>query len=295
MRDAFSNRHPIVNFIFYIAAIGMGMCFTHPLFLCVSLLLSITYYHILKRNTLKYFIGMGGLFLLLSFANPIFSPYGDTVLFIYFHNRIYSYEALCFGFSIAAMFVSMIVWFSTYNEVMTSDKFLYCFGRLAPAVSMILTMMLRLIPNFWRKTEQIAGARRCIGKSVENGSLYEKIEHGMTIISTLTSWALEGGVIMADSMRSRGFGCGKRTSFSIYKLKKSDKCLITVMIVQIFIIILCAVKGGMEAVYLPTMHIQGFNNIWTILGGIAYLMLLSIPTFLHIWEAIIWRILKSKI
>lgn len=295
MRDTFANQHPIVNFIFYIAAIGLGMCFSHPLFLCISLCLSISYYQILKNNTYKFLIGMGGLFLLLSFGNPLFSPYGDTILFTYFHSRPYTYEALYFGFSIAAMFVSIITWFSTYNEVMTSDKFLYCFGRCAPAVSLILTMMLRLIPNFQKKTEQIAGARKCIGMSAQNGTKSEKIEHGLTIVSALTSWALEGGVLMADSMRSRGFGCGKRTSFSIYKLQKSDKYLITAMIVLIFTIIVCAGKGGMEAVYLPTIHIQGVENPWTIFGGIAYLILLSIPIVLHILEAIIWHILKSKI
>ena len=295
MRDAFSDHHPYVNFIFYIAAIGMGMCFTHPLFLCCSFFLSFAYFHILKRRTIKYLLGMSGLFLVLSFGNPFFSPYGDTVLFTYLNNRSYTYEALCFGFSIAAMFLSVITWFATYHEVMTSDKFLYCFGRLAPSVSLILTMVLRLVPSFQKKTEQIAGARRCIGKSIENGTKYEKVEHGMTIVSALTSWALEGGVIMADSMRSRGFGCGKRSSFSIYKMKKSDKYLLGMMFVLIISILFCAVKGGMKVNYIPSLDIQKFHYIWTIVGVISYAMFLSIPTTLHLLEEIRWHNLKSKI
>lgn len=293
MKDAFSDCHPIINFIFYIGALIMGMCFTHPLFLLCSLLLSLCYFQILKKGTYKYLIGMSGLFLLLSFGNPVFSPYGDTVLFTYFNNRPYTYEALCFGFSIAGMFISIITWFATYNEVMTSDKFLYCFGRFAPSVSLILTMVLRLVPSFQKKSEQIAGARKCVGMSVENGTKYEKIEHGLSIVSALTSWALEGGVVMADSMRSRGFGCGKRTSFSIYKMRKADVRILIIMLVFIFSIILCAMKGGMKVNYLPSMEITW--NGWTILGGIGYFAFLSIPTVLHILEEITWHILKSKI
>lgn len=291
----FADCHPVVNFIFYIAAIGLGMCFTHPLFLCGSLLLSIAYYQILKRGAIKYLMGMSGLFLLISFGNPIFSPYGDTVLFTYLNHRPYTYEALRFGFSIAAMFISVITWFASYNEVMTSDKFLYCFGRLTPAISLILTMVLRLVPSFQKKTEQIVGARKCIGKSVENGTNYEKVVHGMTIVSALTSWALEGGVIMADSMRSRGFYSGKRTTFSIYKMRKLDKRLLITMLLLIFTIFLCTFNGGMGATYLPTMQIQGINNPCTILGVICYFVFLSIPTALHILEEITWHILKSRI
>ena len=131
----FSDCHPIVNFIFYIGALVMGMCFMHPAFLLCSFVLSISYYWILKGNVLKYMAGMTGLFVALSFINPLFNTLGETVLFTYFSVRPYTLEALCYGFAIAAMFVTIITWFATYNEVMTSDKFLYCFGRLAPSVS----------------------------------------------------------------------------------------------------------------------------------------------------------------
>ena len=273
----------------------MGMCFTHPLFLCCSFVLSIVYLQILKRGVLKYLFGMGGLFLILSFGNPLVSTYGDTVLFTYFKQRPYTYEALCFGFAIAAMFVSVITWFCTYNEVMTSDKFLYCFGRLLPAISLVLTMILRLVPNFQKKSEQIGNARKCIGLSVENGTNFEKIEHGIAIVSAMTSWALEGGVMMSDSMRSRGFGCGKRTSFSIYKMRNSDLRLLGIMTILVVVLILCALKGGMKAVYLPSIQIQELHNAWTLLGVICYFVFLSIPITLHILEEITWHILKSKI
>ena len=294
MRDAFLDCHPVVNFIFYIGALVMGMCFVHPAYLCCSLFLSMAYYVTVKKTWLVYLMGMAGLFACLSVINPLFNTLGETVLFTYF-GRAYTLEALCYGMAVGAMFVTILNWFATYNVVMTSDKFLFCFGKLAPSVSLILTMVLRLIPSFQKKSEQIAGARRCIGKSIEYGTTYEKAEHGMIIVSALTSWALEGGVIMADSMRSRGFGTGKRTAFSVYRMKKSDKTLIGLMFVLLTLIIICAMHDGMEVVYIPSMHISGIENRWTVTGGICYMIFLSIPTALHIWEELTWHILRSKI
>lgn len=295
MRDAFSDCHPVVNFIFYIGALVMGMCFVHPAYLCCSLLLSFAYYVTVKTAWLEYLVSMAGLFVCLSVINPLFNTLGETVLFTYLSGRPYTFEALCYGMAVGAMFVTILTWFGTYNQVMTSDKFLYCFGRLAPAVSLILTMVLRLVPSFTKKAGQIGGARRCIGKSVEDGTTYEKVEHGMTIVSALTSWALEGGVIMADSMRSRGFGTGKRTAFSIYRMKKSDRLLLGLMFVLLNLIILCAAHGGMDVTYIPGLHISWIENKWTILGLGCYVIFLSIPTAMHIWEEIKWRILRSRI
>ena len=273
----------------------MGMCFIHPAFLTCSLMLSLAYYVVLKGKCLKYLAGMGGIFAAISLINPLFSIYGKHVLFTWPWGRPYTLEALCYGMVLGAMFVTILTWFATYNEVMTSDKFLCCFGRLSPSISLILTMVLRLVPSFQQKAGQIGGARKCIGKSVESGSNKEKTEHGMTIVSSLTSWALEGGIVMADSMRSRGFGTGKRTSFSMYRKGKGDKGLLGLMIVLITVIIICVLRGGMDVTYLPQIHISGIENVWTILGTACYFAFLSIPTALHIWEDLTWRILKSRI
>lgn len=294
MRDAFSDCHPVVNFTFYVGALVMGMCVVHPVYLCCSSFLSMAYFVTVKRACKGYLMGMTGLFVCLSVINPLFNALGETVLYTYF-ERPYTLEALFYGMAVGAMFVTILTWFATYNQVMTSDKFLYCFGRLAPSVSLILTMVLRLVPAFQKKAEAIGGARKCIGKSVENGSNKEKVEHGMTIVSSLTSWALEGGIVMADSMRSRGFGTGKRTSFSMYRFGKRDKVLLGLMFILLSVIIVCAFCGGMDVTYLPQIHISGIENRWTMIGVMCYFIFLSIPTAMHIWEDLTWRILRSKI
>ena len=274
----------------------MGMCFTHPLFLLCSLFHSLTFYFMTKKGgRVKKLLWLSLFFLLISFVNPVFNNRGNTVLFTWPWGSLYTLEALYYGFCTGAMFVSVILWFITYNEIITSDKLLYCFGALSPSVSMILTMVLRLLPDFQRKIKQITQARKGIGRWIKKGTGKEQAVQGMSLVSVLTTWALEGGIITADSMKSRGFGSTKRTCFGLYSVSTLDYCLIIVMLLLMGGIVVCAFLGGTEAVYFPRLIIQGKDNLAMIQGVCCYFLFLSIPAGLQIWEEATWYILKSKI
>lgn len=294
--DTFSTYNPIINFVFFIGAVVFGMFFVHPAFLICSFVLSFAYYITVRGlRGFRLLLGLLPVFLILSAVNPLFNTYGDHVLFTYFGGRNYTLEALFYGMAVAAMFVSVMAWFASYNRVMTSDKFIYLFGRTAPAISLVLSMIMRLVPNFQRKVTQIASARKCIGMAGDSGTKKEKLHHGMTVISALTSWALEGGIITADSMRSRGYGSGPRTTFAIYRFDKRDKLLLAAMVALMIVIMYCSFKGGTAALYTPVLEISPLSGIYTALGAAAYFIFLAIPTVLNITEAITWRILKSRI
>lgn len=292
-KDSFSGYNPIINFTFFIGAVAFGMFFVHPAFMLCSWVLAAAYYITVKRSgSWKFLLGMFPLFVVLSAISPMFNPNGATVLFTYFGGRPYTLEALYYGMVLAVMFISVITWFASYNIVMTTDKFMYIFGKAAPSITLVLSMIMRLIPEFRKKIGQISSARMCIGKAGDFGTKREKAENSMTVISTLTSWALEGGIITADSMRSRGYGAGKRTNFAIYRFDGRDVALFSVLIALILLIFFCGIMGGMKYVAGEAVT---FDNIYTIAGIAAYTVFLSIPTVLNITEAITWRILRSKI
>ena len=293
--DAFSKRHPLVNFIFFLGAIGFGVVIQHPVYLTAGFILGATYYLLLNgRKGLKMLLAMLPLFLIMTAINPLFNTYGATVLF-HVLGRPYTLEALYYGMAIAAVFVVMLIWFGCYNAVLTSDKFTSLFGNLIPALSLLLVMVLRMIPNLMRKARQFAGARKSIGKgSAENATNKEKLTDGMTILSALTDWALEGGVVTGDSMRSRGYGSAKRTSFVVYRMTGIDFSLLVIQCVLILAVLGTALTGGTTATYTPDFYIAPVSGVH-ILGLVAYCAYLSIPTVLHIKEAIQWHISRSKI
>lgn len=296
MKDTFSSFNPIINFIFYLGAFLFGMLWIHPAFLTCSFILSCSYYVTIKgRKGYKMVLGVLPVFVMIAILNPVFNLQGEHVLFTYMNGRPYTLEALYYGIALGAMFVSVLMWFASYSAVMTSDKFLYLFGKIAPSISLILTMILRLVPEYQKKIVQIGAARKCIGKSGDAGTAMEKAENGLTLVSALTSWALEGGIVTADSMRSRGYGSGKRTTFSIYRFEWRDKVLLVIMIILMTVVMICSIMGGTDTSYIPVVQVAKLNNPYCAMGVIAYFALLAIPTVINLVEVMVWRILRSRI
>lgn len=294
-QDAFSKCHPAVNFLFFLGAIGFGVLIQHPAYLLCGAVAAGTYYLLLNgRKGWKPLLGLVPLFLVLTAVNPLFNTYGSRILFFVF-GRPYTLEALLYGMVIAGTFVVMLLWFGCYNKVLTSDKFTALFGNLIPALSLLLVMVLRMIPNLMRKGKQIAGARKTIGKGAADGAdTKEKLTDGLTVLSALTSWALEGGIVTADSMRSRGYGSAKRSSFMLYRMTGTDWTLLGLMLALIGTVIVFAARGSTAAAFTPELRIApiaGGNE----LGLAAYCAYLLIPTVLHIKEAMQWHISRSKI
>lgn len=293
--DAFSKRHPMVNFLFFLGAIGFGMVIQHPAYLAAGFVCGTTYYLLLNgRKGIKFLLALLPLFLFMTAINPLFNVYGKTFLFSVF-GRPYTLEALLYGAAIAAVLVVILIWFGCYNVVLTSDKFTSLFGDWIPSLSLLLVMVLRLIPNLMRKAAQLTGARKSIGKGIlENAANKEKISDGMTILSALADWALEGGVVTGDSMRSRGYGSARRTSFMIYRMTGIDGALLAIQCLLAAAVLMTVLSGGTTATYTPDYYIAPVSGMHS-LGLVSYCAYLSVPTVLHIKEAIQWHISRSKI
>ncbi|MBP3478012.1 MAG: energy-coupling factor transporter transmembrane protein EcfT, partial [Oscillospiraceae bacterium] len=214
MKDAFSKCHPLVNFLFFVGAIGLSVVIQHPAYLFAGIVTGAIYYLLLNgKKGWKTILSLLPMFAILTVINPLFNTLGITKLFVIFGRR-YTLEALIYGGALASMFVIMMLWFGCYNKVLTSDKLTSLFGNLIPSISLLLVMVFRMVPNFIRKTQQIVGARKSIGKGIgETATTKEKLHDGGTVLGALTSWALEGSVVTGDSMRARGYGSAKRSSF----------------------------------------------------------------------------------
>ena len=287
-QDAFSACHPAVNFLFFLGAIGFGATFQHPAYCAAGCICAGCYYLLLNgRRGFKMLGGMVGVFLLLSLVNPLVNHSGKTVLFTYFGKK-YTLEALYYGMALGAIMVVMLLWFGCYSAVLTSDKFTALFGNVIPALSLLLVMVLQMIPALTRKAQQILLARRAIGKGIsQTGKLTDKAKDGATVLSALTDWALEGSLVTADSMRSRGYGTGKHTHFQLYRMTRRDWVLLALILGLEAAVIMA---GGTGASFTPRLKISPLS--W---GFPLYCCLLLIPTILHLKETIVWRCSRWKI
>lgn len=289
--DAFSKFHPAINFLFFLGAIGCGVLFQHPAYLLVSVIIGCSYYLTLHgKKGWKLILGLLPLFAALTALNPLLNTYGEHILFTVF-GRPYTLEALLYGGAIAAIFVNTSLWFGCYNRVLTEDKFTALFGNLIPALSLLLVMVLRLVPTFIRKTKTISGARAAIGKGIsESAAKKEKLQNGLTVLGALTDWALEGSVVTGDSMRARGYGCAKRSSFLRHRWKSGDLLLLCLQGILFVLTVVAAVLGQTKAQFTPRLAVAPLS--W---GVAAYGCFLFIPLALQIKENILWHISRSKI
>lgn len=292
--DNFSSFHPGVTLGFFVCAIALVVLVRRPAFVAVGLVLAALYYATVHgRDAWRMFLGMAALFVVVSALNPLVNVMGVTVLFEVF-GRPYTLEALYYGMSIAAMLASALLWFGGYNAVMTTDRFTYLFGAVVPALSLVLTMVLRLVPNYQRKIEELRCARACVGLSPASGTRLERVAHGAALVSALASWALENGVVTSDSMRSRGYGTGRRSSFAHFRFTGRDAVFLAVMAVLLVAVAASLVQGAGWVDFVPVLRLGRTDAVF-FAGLAAFAALLSMPSVLNIKEALAWRISTSSI
>ncbi len=288
--DCFSRFHPVVNFTFFALVISFSMTLTHPVCQAVSLICSIAYAMALCgfRGVcfcLKYALPM---VLLSAVLNPAFSHGGVTILTYLPSGNPLTLESILYGISSGCMLGTLLIWFLCFQTIMTSDKFVYLFGRFVPILSLLLSMILRFIPKFKEQLHTVSNAQKCIGRNAENGTLLHRLKTAVKIFSITVTWSLENAIETADSMKSRGYGLKGRTAFSVYQWEERDIIAMAWLIFCGFTEICGQLAGGTAWHYLPKTDGADVNAMTIFLQAI-YLLLCMTPLMLHAREALRWK------
>lgn len=294
-KDCFSSYHPVINFLYFALVLVFGMCFMHPACLIISLICSIVYHIMLSKKAVKFtLVYMLPIVLLTAIVNPAFSHQGFTIITYLPTGNPLTLESILYGVAAALMLVLVIEWFACYSEVVTSDKFVYLFGRIIPALSLVLSMTLRFIPKFASHLMQVKKAQKSIGRDTSNGTIIQRLRNGATILSIMITWSLENAIETADSMKSRGYGLPGRTAFSIYKFDTRDKyALIWIAFCGIYTIIGWRLKV-FYFMYYPGI-VAGRFTPFHITFYAVYLLLCLTPIIIDISEELTWKKLRSTI
>lgn len=295
-QDVFRGYHPLVNLLYFLLVLGCSMFVMHPVFLLCSLLGGLCYRgYLQKGKVLKTALQfMLPVFLVTALVNPLFTHEGATILSYFRSGNPLTLESILFGLGAGLMLVSVLNWFSCYQEVMTSDKFIYLFGRVIPAMSLVLSMVLRFVPKFKAQIEKVSTAQKCIGRDVSNGSAPEKARHGMKILSIMTTWALENSVETADSMKSRGYGLRGRTNYSLYRFDTRDTMMTALMGLMALIVLVGLGTKTVHFLYYPVIRMNE-STPFAVLVYVCYGALCLLPLCLNLIEDMKWQYLQSKI
>ena len=221
--------------------------------------------------------------ILIGLFNMAFTSYGIDVLFS-ISNKNFTAEGLAYGLCQGVMFSSVIVWLSSYSYVLSSDKFMSVFSKLAPNLTLVLIMTLSFIPRLRKNAQEINDARL----NVNAGQ--SKLKKSLDNFSALVSMTLEESIEVSDTMRARGFN-SSRKPYSKYRFNFNDG---VVLIIVLGLSVACIIFNSLdkaEFIFDPEIKILSFSPIFLIL----YTLYMFLPVIISISEGIKWHFLKQKI
>lgn len=294
-KDAFSSIHPAVTMAFFLFVTLITAFVLHPVITGISLVSACAYHVMLKgRKALIFCLCFVLPFtIVVAVLNPLFNHAGTTVLFYLKNGNPVTKEAVLYGLVSACMFAALIIWFSCLNCVMDSDKYVYLFGRAAPTLSLIFSMVMRFVPRFFQRIKEVSTAQKSIRPEFKKSPV-KAVSHAFSVLSVTVTWALENAVTTADSMKSRGYGLPKRSAFAIYRFDGRDAVFAIVMGICFIVSVIACATGSIRFRFYPSIKYSGMSLLW-VFGCAAFLILCLLPVFLNIKEDIQWRYLRSKI
>lgn len=290
MRDAFSNYHPIINLIYFLMVLGFAAFLRHPLCLGISLISSAIYAITLNGRKQLRRIGteilpMSALIIII---NPLVNHQGVTILGYFPGGNPFTLEAVIYGFAAAAIIAALMQWFICWNQIMTTDKLIYLFGTLAPALSLVISMSLQFIPRYRRQFQRIMEMHSQLTGDGGKSGLMKKVRTTVCILSIMTSWAIEHAVETAQSMKGRGHGLPGRTAFSIYRWHRQDTLLLLVLLILGAGMLFGGIRGVFYWSFIPVMSVLKLGVPELIIFG-CYLILTILPLILNGKEELEWK------
>lgn len=283
--NPFALRHPAVAFTYLVCAAAFAMAVPHPVYAALSLAGAAACGCCTcgARACARKVGPLAGVIALVAVTNLIFVGEGSTVL-LRVGERALTLESLEYGLCAGTMLAAVFLWFTSYAACMDSSATEALLGRAAPTVSLMVSQVMRLVPQFARRGRAIMGASAATTSAAPAGTR-ERASGHLRTVTVLMGWGLEDGVARADAMRCRGYGCGrKRTSYRRYRLSGGDAALIACVLA------LSAANAALAAIALAQFSFYPTPpRLLAWWGYLPYLALMMFAPALFAREAVLWH------
>lgn len=299
--SAWSLYHPNAALLYLAAVLALTMAAPQPVLAAMSLLAAGAYSLVVAgaRRTLKMLAWQLPLLLLIALANPLFSAAGSTEL-LRIGPRAFYAEALAYGFTTGGMLVAVMLWFSNADAILNSDQVLMAGARVAPTVSLMVSMVLRLVPQFLRRGSQVSDAQRAcsaaraaaaaaappakLPRFLSRKAVEQDVAETGRQVSVLMSWGMEDSLETADTLEALAWGSGPRSSYQMRRFRLRDGLLVGAVALLAAASAAAAVWAVGSFSFYPAL--SGWVPAWAYL---PYLLLLALPFALQLWEYLLWN------
>lgn len=292
MRPAFLNCHPAVEAFFFAAAAGFTMFLLRPFFALASLVGAALCLVLFKGpRALRRDVPFAAAFVpVASFFNLLFVHEGSTALFTLFGVR-FTRESACYGAAAGAALAAVLLWFACLSAGMPTERLLALSSRRLPALTLTISMTLRLVPRFFREARAVADMQKTLGADLAAGNFRRRAQNAARVLSILLTWALENAVQTTDSMKARGYGLPGRSTYTDFRFTRRDTRLLALLCALVLLCAAGCATGAARFSYYPAVGHAGTLHVW---AAAAWLLLCFFPFILQAEEVIKWRYWKWK-
>lgn len=284
------SLHPAIYVIYYMILVIFAFIINDPFYLTsflICLIILITLQGITNefKNMIKFFIPIS---LLIITINPLVSNNGITKFFI-IDNYFITMESLTYGILLSISLLIVLTIFLCYNNAVSYQEMLYLFSKKFLNTSIIIIMAMRFIPllnNRWKEVSKLNKFNNTSGNVNYNRSKMGQIKNTTHILSVVVSWSLEESMVIAKSMKARGYGITNRTNYLSFKFKSID-FYILIIIISCFIISINGIFYGYGRIEIyPQLHFS-YENVFSIFY-LSFLILLLPIIYIEIKERLLW-------
>lgn len=289
--------HPAVYVLYYFILIIFAFLYNDPYYLisfliCISVLIALQGISHEFKGLIKFFIPMS---LLIIILNPLTSHVGTTQIYITGNFSI-TLEALIYGILMSTSLLIILLVFTSYNRAVSYQEMLYLFSKRFPHISMVIIMALRFVPLLSYRLSDVNKVFNFNQKRSRSGageSRADKIKKNANKLAVVVSWSMEESMLTAKSMKARGYGIKKRTSYLSYNFRRIDYLFLSLILITTITSILGLLQGyGRIEVY-PTITFNISENFLSIYY-LTFLILLIPMIYMELRERMVWYEFRTK-
>jgi energy-coupling factor transport system permease protein len=293
-RNSFLQRlHPLTGVMLIITYLMAVLILKNPIYLAIIFfsILFLAYIDGCLKDVFSYLKFIIPVIILVMILNPLMSHNGDTILYKssisvpIFGVFTISLESILYGLENGVILGVVTVILGFGNLILHPDRTFGFFAKYLKKSALLMSMTIRFFPTLMNSQRNIIEVEKLRGNFTSNKGFAQRIKNQGNIANILFMTSLEDAVDVSESMYSRGFGLGKRSTYFRERFRKKDLILIFLTIT--------------ELVYLFYFNQNGLNNMnfyprcdnpFAILTfqGIVVSMLFFVPFFIN-WGWNVWR------
>lgn len=283
------NGHALTLLCYPFFLLLLSVLTFHPLYLGAEwlvVLFALVQYGGLRlyAKTLKYSIPLLVLILLI---NALLNKNGATVLYkgaslpLLGQIRI-TWEATAYSLVMGLRMLVFLGILALTLRWLPADRALGLAAKVAKKSAVTAMMTTRLIPYLAEQSQQIGDVMRTRGVRLDEGNVIRRLAARRPLLNVLLISSLEGSWQVAEAMEARGFGQGKRTSYSRERWGRVDGLAWLLYVAASGLVIWSWSTGWTFIDYYPCLHTSmAEEGPWpTLLHVGALTVILAMPPVL---------------